>query len=190
MPTDTTSIAPPPVARREVHHRQIHCRGFARDDGLYDIEGTLIDTKPTLLALKSKDVPAGEPIHQMRVVLTIDRERLILDARAHSDATPYASCHEVEDRYRQLIGLRIEPGFVPQVKRLFRGVAGYTHMTELIAPMASTAFQVLWAEVEFDTVDDKSSERRTSPLGTCHALRLDGQVIRTYFPQFLQESSS
>ncbi|MGH7035691.1 MAG: DUF2889 domain-containing protein, partial [Stellaceae bacterium] len=31
--------------REPIHTRQIECRGFRRADGLWDIEGHLIDTK-------------------------------------------------------------------------------------------------------------------------------------------------
>jgi hypothetical protein len=96
---------------------------------------------------------------------------------------------EVEAGYRKLIGLRIEPGFNNTVKRLFRGTLGCTHVTELLPPMASTAFQVLWANERFEGAEQESSARRTSPLGGCHALRLDGNVVRTYFPQALGKAA-
>ena len=177
------------VRRRPLHLRRIHCEGFEREDGLVDIEGTLIDTKPVPLTLVNRVVPAGEPIHQMRLCLTIDRERRIVDARAVSEHTPYPECKEVKEAYRQLVGMRIEPGFTREVKRLFRGIAGCTHMTELLPAIASTAFQVLWANGNFGGADEEGSARRTSPLGGCHALRLDGRVVRTYFSEYGQEAT-
>lgn len=181
------SLAPPPAPRRRLHLRRVTCEGFMRDDGLIEIEGLLIDTKPTPLQLLTKRLQADEPIHQMRVRMTIDRERKIIDVRAYSEHTPYADCMEVEAGYRKLIGLRIEPGFTREVKRLFRATQGCSHMTELLLPMASTAFQVLWGEGEFTGVDAAGSASRTSPLGGCHALRLDGQIVKTYFPQNFKE---
>lgn len=184
------SVAPEPGPRRRLHLRRITCEGFEREDGLIDIEGVLVDTKPQPLQLLAKEVPAGEPIHQMRLRLTIDRERRIVDAQAFSEHTPYADCMAVESAYRQLVGVTIEPGFTREVKRLFRGTRGCSHMTELLPAMASTAFQVLWANSDFDGVDEEGSARRTSPLGGCHALRLDGEVVRTYFPQAIKEPSA
>lgn len=185
------SVAPPAAPRRRLHLRRITCEGFLRDDGLLEIEGLLIDTKPTPLQMHTKTLPAEAPIHQMRVRMTIDRERNIIDVQAFSEHTPYPDCTEVEAGYRQLIGLRIEPGFTREVKRLFRGTQGCSHMTELLLPMASTAFQVIWGEGEFgDAVDAAGSGRRTSPLGGCHALRLDGQIVKTHFPQAFKESHS
>ncbi len=184
------SLAPPPAPRKPLHLRRISCEGFLRDDGLIDLEGLLVDTKPVPLPLVTREVPPGEPIHQMRVRLTIDRELNIRDARVYSEHTPYPDCTEVEANYRQLVGMRIGPGFTREVKRLFRGTQGCSHMTELLAPLASTAFQVIWANNDFDSVDAEGSGQRTSPLGGCHALRLDGRIVRTYFPQLRRDPSS
>jgi hypothetical protein len=169
------------VHRRPLHLRRIHCEGFARDDGLFDIEGLLVDTKPVPLRLVNREVPAGEPIHRMRVVLTIDRTRTIVQAQAFTESSPYPDCGEIAAAYGRLVGLRIEPGFTRAVKRLFRGTLGCSHMTELLPPMASTAFQVLWADGDYGGADAQGSAQRTSPLGGCHALRLDGRIVKTYF---------
>ncbi|MFM2112911.1 MAG: hypothetical protein RLZZ271_1571, partial [Pseudomonadota bacterium] len=42
--SETTT--PTPTGRRLTHSRRIDCAGYRRDDGLWDIEITLIDTKP------------------------------------------------------------------------------------------------------------------------------------------------
>lgn len=184
------SSAPPPAPRKPVHLRRISCEGFLRDDGLIDLEGLLIDNKPVPLPLVTRTVAAGDPIHQMRVRLTIDRELNIIDAQVFSEHTPYPDCTEVEASYRQLVGMRIGPGFTKDAKRLFRGTQGCSHMTELLAPLASTAFQVIWSNNDFHSVDAQGSTQRTSPLGGCHALRLDGHIVRTYFPRLSDDSSS
>ena len=36
----------PARARREIHHRSIDMRAYAREDGLFDVEAHLVDTKP------------------------------------------------------------------------------------------------------------------------------------------------
>ena len=136
----------PAVGRRPVHTRRVVCEGFARDDGLFDIEGTLTDTKPFVLALPERVVDVGRPIHQMKVRLAIDRDFVIHEAEARTLHAPYAVCGDITDSYRQLVGLRIQPGFTQAVKRRFRGVLGCSHMTELLPPMATTAFQILWSK--------------------------------------------
>lgn len=169
------------LLRRTVHLRRITCEGFERDDGLFDIVGTLIDTKPTPLEMREKTVQAGEPIHHMTVCITVDSDRLIHNVVAHTVEGPHAVCGAITDRYRQLIGQRIQPGFTLTVKRLFRGQLGCTHMTELLPPMATTAFQMLWRGAD-DVTDADQPGRRNSPLGGCHALKLDGEIVRLHFP--------
>lgn len=186
----TKSLIPPAAARQPIHLRRISCEGFVREDGLFDIEGLLVDTKPMPLNLVTREVPAGTAIHQMRVRLTIDRERLIVDAHAETEHGPYPDCMRVGSAYRQLIGMRIEPGFTQSVKRLFRGISGCSHITELLPPMASTAFQMLWASGGFGGADPEGSSQRTSPLGGCHALRLDGPIVKTYFSHYQQDAST
>ncbi|WP_439589003.1 DUF2889 domain-containing protein [Hydrogenophaga sp.] len=182
------SLAPPPAARRLLHRRRISCEGFLRDDGLLEVEGLLVDTRPAQLRLVNKEVPPEEPIHQMRVRLMIDGERRIVDASAYSEHNPYPECMEVEAGYRRLVGMRLEPGFTREAKRLFRGTQGCSHMTELLPLMASTAYQVLWGDSDFTAVaPPQEGAERASPLGGCHALRFDGHIVRTYFPEHLKD---
>lgn len=171
----------PTVSRRAVHLRRITCEGFEREDGLYDIVGTLIDTKPFAIELQEKFLSPDEPIHHMTVCVTIDRSRLIHDVVANTVQGPHAVCGAITERYRELIGLRIQPGFVLAAKRLFRGDRGCTHMTELLPPMATTTFQMLWSGAD-DVTDANQPEHRNSPLGGCHALKLDGEIVRLHFP--------
>lgn len=175
------TAAPPPILRRPVHLRRITCEGFERDDGLYDIVGTLIDTKPFSLELEEKRVDAHEPIHHMTVCMTIDGDRLIHDVVATTVAGPHAVCGAITQSYRVLIGHHIRPGFTKVVKRLFYGARGCTHITELLPAMATTAFQMLWSGSQ-DVSDADLPEHRHSPLGGCHALRLDGEFVRLHFP--------
>ena len=172
------SVAPPPKPRRPLHLRRITCEAFEREDGLLDIEGLLIDTKPgPVQLLTGRNIAPGAAIHQMRVCLTVNRDRWIVASAAYSEEHPYQECAGVEAAYQKLVGLRIEPGFTRRVKQMFRGEAGCTHISELIPPMATVVFQVLWADSDFNPNESVKS----SPLGSCHGLRLDGQVVRTHF---------
>ena len=64
---------PEPAPREHLHTRQIECRGYRRDDGLWDIEGTLVDTKTYGFFSHARgDVEPGQPVHNMSIRLTID----------------------------------------------------------------------------------------------------------------------
>ena len=186
---ETRTPAAAPVQRKPVHLRTIQCQGFERDDGLVDIEGTLTDTKPHDLQLRTKPVSAGQPIHRMTLCLTIDRERLIHAVQVQTLAAPYGVCSEIGPRYQQLVGLRIEPGFNLAVKRLFKGVLGCTHMTELLPVMATTAYQILWSRADEDPqAKAQGGQTQSSALNGCHALSLEGEVVKRYFPQWAKTS--
>ena len=52
---------PPAAPRKAVHTRSIDCRGYEREDGLWDIEGRLVDTKAFHWRRREgmADLPAG-----------------------------------------------------------------------------------------------------------------------------------
>ncbi|WP_158592278.1 DUF2889 domain-containing protein [Noviherbaspirillum sedimenti] len=163
------------VERRLIHQRRVTCSGFARSDGTWDIEGHLIDTVTESVELVTGTIAPGEPMHEMRLCITIDLEMRIIDAQARTLHGPYPVCGEINATYRSLIGLQIKPGFTQLVKRQFRDELGCTHLNELLPPMATAAFQLLlpiWAQMG----------KPFNMVGGCHALRFDGDIVRKYFP--------
>ena len=103
--------------RSPLHHRQISVQGYLREDGNFDIEGHLCDTKAVDFKLQSGVRPAGEAVHSMWLRITIDRTLTIIDAEAVTDAMPYpGQCDQITPEYKKLIGMAIRPGFSNQVK--------------------------------------------------------------------------
>lgn len=177
------------VARRTTHCRNITCTVYARDDGFLDIEGVLVDTKPFKVVLPERgEIEADDPIHKMELRITIDRSLLIHDVVAKTVNGPYSVCGAINDSYRQLIGLRISSGFTGTVKRLFRTTLGCSHITELLPSIATTAYQAIWGEgipTSANTITAVNREdEMPSYLGGCHALRLDGDFVKHYFPKW------
>ncbi len=175
------------VARRKIHSRSIVCTVYARDDGLIDIEGVLVDIKPFKVVLPERgEIQSGEPIHEMELRITIDRGLLIHDVAATTVSGPYSVCGAINESYRQLIGLRIGSGFTGVVKRLFRTTLGCSHITELLPSIATTAYQAIWGEGIPTSTDTTTEADRTgempSYLGGCHALRIDGEFVKRHFP--------
>lgn len=174
--------------RRLLHTRNIHCEAYERPDGLIDLEAVLQDTKThPITLLDGRVVPPQAPVHRMALRITVDRERWIKAVEAYSEAFPYSDCEQVESIYQQMVGLRIEPGFTREVKQLFRGTAGCTHISDLIPILATVIFQTLWGQSDIAKGRRPSGEAAKSsgpsPLGGCYGLRLDGQVVHTYFPE-------
>lgn len=75
--------------RTPLHLRRIEMRGFRRDDGLYEIDGRVTDTKFHTVHLEPRgDIAPGDPLHDMWVRLIVDQSLLVHDIVAVSDSTP------------------------------------------------------------------------------------------------------
>lgn len=169
----------PTVAREPLHRRAIEIQGYKREDGLYDIEGHLVDTKPYDFKLAAGVRPAGEPIHGMWLRITVDRSLTIVDAAAAMDAMPYVSyCDQIVPAYRLLVGLAIRPGYHQKVKELLGGVRGCTHVTELAGSLATAAFQSMAGQRL------QPSDQRPFQLDRCHALAETSPAVARYYPKW------
>ena len=169
----------PKAPRQPLHRRQIEIQGFRRDDGLYDIEGRLVDTKPYDFKLAAGVRRAGEPIHAMWLRITIDRSLTIVDADAAIDDMPYEGyCNAIVPHYRKLVGLAIRPGYQRRLKELFGDVRGCTHVTELAGALATAAFQTLAGQ------RIQPPDQRPFQLDRCHALEATRPVVAKYYPKW------
>jgi hypothetical protein len=171
---------PEPKGLREaLHRRSIEIRGYKRDDGHFEVEGHLVDTKDNDFKLAAGVRAAGEPIHEMWLRITVDRNLVIVDAEAATDAMPYVGeCGAITPEYRKLIGLAIRPGYSQKIKELFGGVRGCTHITELAGSLATAAFQTLAGQRTQDP------ERKPFQLDKCHALDATSPVVAKYYPRW------
>lgn len=177
--------------RESVHLRRIHCQGYRREDGLWDVEGTLTDTKS--YAYESTDrgrVDAGEPVHDMHLRLTVDDDLAVLAVEAVTTAGPFTICGDIMPVYARLVGARIGLGWRHAVLKRFGGIRGCTHLTDmLLGPIAATAFQAV--RPRHPTVDDKGREPEAAPrpalLDTCHALASNSPVTKRKWPDFYTE---
>jgi hypothetical protein len=175
MPLSSSS-AP---SREPLHLRRITLNGYKRSDGLFDIEGHLIDTKSIPLNVGGAPRPAGEAVHSMWLRITVDATLTIVDADAATDAMPYVGvCDSITPTYKQLIGLAIRPGFTNKVRELFGGIEGCTHITELIGSLATTAFQTMAGQRNLP------SDQKPYQMDRCHALRSDGPVAAKFYPKW------
>jgi len=172
-------LSDPKAPREPLHRREIEIRGFRREDGLYDIEGRLVDTKAYDFKLAAGVRRAGEPVHAMWLRITIDRTLTIVDAEAAMDAVPYAGyCDDIAPHYRKLIGIAIRPGYLKRLKELFGDVRGCTHITELAGALATAAFQTLAGQ----RVQDP--DQRPFQLDRCHALDATKPAVAKFYPRW------
>ena len=186
-----------PAARAPLHFRDIALRGYRREDGLFDIEAQLRDTKS--YAFENGDrgtIAVGEPLHGMWLRLTVDEALVIVAAEAVSDHTPYAVCPDAAPNFARLAGLTIGPGFSRAVAERVGGTAGCTHLRELLAQMATVAYQTLYpiraakerAEAERRrAAGEPAPRRRPALLGTCLAYAPDSPVTLARWPWLKEE---
>ena len=79
-----------PADRERLHDRRVHCTGFRRADGLWDIEGHLVDTKTYGFSnIHRGTIEAGVPVHEMRLRLTVDDALEIHAVEAETEHAPY-----------------------------------------------------------------------------------------------------
>ncbi len=177
-------LPPSPASRKQVHTRTVSCLGFEREDGLFDIEGRMTDTKS--YAIDNRDrggqIKAGEAIHDMSIRLTIDLDFTIHQVEAVIDYSPFNVCPRIAERFKQLEGEKIAAGWNRKVKTLFAGANGCTHLTELLGPIATTAFQATVSARQLRGGSNTASS--FNPLvNSCHALAEDSEVVRLMWPE-------
>ena len=135
------------ITRERVHTRTITLDGYARSDGLIDVEGEIMDVKTYDFPNKERGViHANEPLHHMKVRIAIDHGLQIKEAEAETIAGPYAICPSATLGFDQLVGITIGPGWRNKVRQAIGGITGCTHITELMGPVATVAIQTLYGE--------------------------------------------
>jgi len=179
-----------PVKRKLAHTRVVTCHGYQREDGLWDIEGRIVDTKP--YRFKNRDrggwIEADEALHDMSIRLTINLDLEVQDVEAVIDASPYNYCQSVITVAKNLIGLRIAPGWTDKSKKAMGSNRGCTHLTELLGPIATTAIQTIVSE-KMKRSEGKPQGSSNAFLNSCHSYAVDSPVVKLHWPEHYQASN-
>lgn len=171
-----------PHSRKHIHTRQITCKGFQRDDGLWDVDAQIKDIKTYSVDNTYRgEIKPGEPIHEMWIRLTVDTHMLVHDCIAVTDHSPYGCCGDITPIFKRLIGQQIAPGWTRLVKNLVAGVQGCTHLADLVAPATTTLYQTM-AGIAKGKTDQETS--KPFYIDGCHAWVSDGEQVLTYHPEY------
>ena len=191
---------PSPAPREPLHRRAIDIRGYRREDGLFDIEAHLVDTKSYAFVNDDRGtIEPGEALHGMWLRLTVREDLEIVACEAASDFTPYAVCPQAAPNFARLAGLRIGPGFNRAVNERVGGVHGCTHLREMLGQMATVAYQTLYplrARKEREeaarimAAGGTVERRRPAMLGSCLAYAPESPVARARWPWLAEEAGS
>lgn len=173
-----------PAAREHLHTRAYEFDGYRRADGLWDIEGRLVDTKGYTFENKERgQIPPGEALHDMEVRLTVDDRFVIREVEATTNAGPFGICPAIATNYKKLEGKRIATGWRKTLKELFAGTEGCTHITELLGAMATVAFQTIYPVLAKEGKVKPAPGKRPLLLDSCHAFKSDGPVVKREWPE-------
>jgi hypothetical protein len=186
-----------PAPRKHFHTRAITIQGYAREDGLYDIEAELSDTRAEGFANRDRGwIHPGEKLHGMKFRLTIDDRMLIHDSEAVTEFGPFNHCGGGAANFSRLKGLTIKAGFLREAVGRVRGTEGCTHLRELIQQMATVAFQTLWpVRIQRErAAAEAARQARQQPakpsaddgsarlIDSCFAYAANGPVVRDRWP--------
>lgn len=178
-----------PVARSPLHTRAITFRGYARDDGLWDLEGELHDSKHYGYDSSHGRREAGDPIHHMSLRVTVDDSFCIRDISTAMDSTPFGECQTADRTMKKMIGQTMGPGWRQAIDRTIGGVQGCTHLRELLFNMATAAFQTIPHAREVRRVKEGGPrDEGTDPpfyMGKCMTWDFNGPVVARVAPRFI-----
>lgn len=184
------SSLPPASPRKHLHVRQVRFDGYHRDDGLWDIEATLRDTKAHAISMHDKGVlAAGEPVHDMAIRLTLDDTLTIRAIATSMAATPHGECNQAADPMQKMVGHTIGPGWRVTIEKNLGGVKGCTHLRELLFNMATAAYQTIPGHrarlLREAGLPEQEDGQPPYFLGKCLGWDFDGTAVQRHYPQFV-----
>ncbi|VTU22724.1 hypothetical protein SRS16CHR_03108 [Variovorax sp. SRS16] len=176
-----------PAPRRAVHRRLVETQAYRRDDGLWDVEAHLRDTKAfDMQDFRRGTIPAGGPIHDMWVRVTIDTGLVVRAVESSSDAAPFVPCAARSDEFAALIGMPMASGWRRRVHEIFGGRNSCTHLVSLFEPIATTAYQALCGGDDPLGEDPLAASvhqvQKPFFVDGCRVWREDGETVAMVFP--------
>lgn len=180
---------PAPQARSHLHTRAVVYRGYRREDGLWDIEAEMTDTKTYALERSERgDMPPGTPIHGMAIRATVDDQMTIREISTAMDHTPFGECRGGVDPMQQMVGVTMGPGWRQAIDKALGGIKGCTHLRELLFNMATAAYQTVPVYRERlrrqSGVPEADNAAPPYHLGKCLAWDFNGAVVQRHYPRF------
>jgi hypothetical protein len=180
---------PVPSPRKPLHTRRISFQGFLRDDGLWDIDAELVDSKSVPIRMHERgELAPGEPIHHMRVRVTVDDALTIRAIASAIDDAPFDHCQGAVDPVQKLVGTTLGAGWRKAIEGAMGGVAGCTHLRELLFNVATAAFQTIPVHLsqQREARGEALEPDAAAPyfLGKCLSWDREGPVVQRVLPMY------
>lgn len=176
--------------RTPLHTRSITFRGFAREDGLWDMEGELLDVKQYSYKSERHDMPAGTPIHHLFLRVTLDARFCIQAIEASMQDTPFGECKVADQSLQKMVGHTMGAGWRQSIERTIGGTLGCTHLRELLFNIATAAFQTIPHHIHVQRVaqglpKDVEGDEPPFYMGRCMTWDFNGPVVQRLAPKFV-----
>ena len=173
---------PPAHPRKLAHTRTTSYHGYQREDGLWDIEAHLRDTKPDLFDIPGEHTwQPEEPIHDMHIRLTVDTQLVIHAIAVSMNSTPHGECDQAADPMQKMVGCRLGAGWRKAIDENLGNAKGCTHLRELLFNMATAAFQSVTG-----TFAGSHPDQPPPHLGRCLSWRFDSPLVERRYPIFFK----
>jgi hypothetical protein len=181
---------PAPTARRPLHTRKISFEGFLREDGLWDIDAELRDSKSYPIRMNERgELPPGEAIHHMRIRVTVNDSLTIVAIQTAMDSAPFSECQAAAHPMTKLVGVTLGAGWRKAIEGAIGGVAGCTHLRELLFNVATAAFQTIPVYLaQQREAQGQAREAGAQPyyLDKCMSWDVGGPVVQRLMPVFFR----
>lgn len=171
---------PPAQARVASHTRQVTFQGYQRDDGLWDIEAHLRDSKHAAYAMPGEKAwAAHEPIHDMWIRLTVDSQLVVREIAVAMPSTPHDDCVQTEAPVQLMVGCCLASGWRKAIEERLGREKGCAHLRELLFNMATAAFQTVQGTFAVTSPDVPPPH-----LGKCLSWGFGTELVKRRYPTF------
>ena len=179
----------PPSPRKLSHTRTVVYQGYDREDGQWDIEAELTDVKTYDFKVPNERLyPAHQPIHRLKIRVTLDSRLVIQDIATSMDSIPHPECSGAPHGMHKLIGCTMGPGWRKVINQHVGGEEGCTHLREMLSNMATAAYQTVpagqWNRRELAGQPQPEITSAPSHLGQCHSWAYDSPTTQRAYPMF------
>ncbi|MGE0724371.1 MAG: DUF2889 domain-containing protein [Alphaproteobacteria bacterium] len=172
--------------RRRLHNRTVVFDGYLRDDGLWEFEAQLTDTKSYVYDDRERGPLApGRAIHRIGVRLTVDDDLVVRSVEPLMHEIPFSICGEAGQGASALVGTKVGQGWRRAVDEGLLGTKGCSHLRELLYNVATVVFQTVspFREQNGGTAPRKAGGAMPFFLGGCYSWALERSVVARFFPQ-------
>ena len=184
-----------PVPREHIHTRSILFHGYLRGDGLWDIEAELTDLREYgYTARDRRQLAPQSKVHNMLLRVTLDDTMCIHAIESGMPTTPFPECTRAADPLQKLVGARLGHGWRRSIDEAMGGVAGCTHLRELLFNVATAAFQTIpvyrnnqqraLGEAPVQLVRPATPGKPPPHFGKCMSWDFNGPVMQRVAPEF------